>query len=71
MSANKPTPLDKRWVGLQNDLRDIAFVLDRQGSHEAADLACTIATRIGELLSGDGGREVADLANALVARNPA
>lgn len=41
--------MDSRWIQLQTELRDLAFVLDRQGSHVAADLACTIAARIDEL----------------------
>lgn len=38
------------WVQLQTELRDLAFLLDRRGSHAAADLAATTAARIGELL---------------------
>lgn len=46
-------PLDARWTQLQTELRDLAFVLDRQGSHAAADLASTVAARIDELLGDD------------------
>ncbi|MDF3056606.1 MAG: hypothetical protein K0R17_821 [Rariglobus sp.] len=42
-------PMDARWIRLQTELRDLAFVLDRQGSHAAADLATIIAARIDEL----------------------
>lgn len=38
------------WAQLQTELRDLAFLLDRRGSHAAADLAATTAARIGELL---------------------
>ncbi|HEY1111317.1 MAG TPA: hypothetical protein VGE76_21865 [Opitutaceae bacterium] len=38
------------WSQLQIELRDLAFQLDRRGSHAAADLAVTVAARIGELL---------------------
>lgn len=41
------------WVQLQTELRDLAFLLDRRGSHAAADLAATTAARIGELLAGE------------------
>jgi len=40
-----------RWVELQTELRDLAFVLDRKGNPAAADVAATIAVRIGELLT--------------------
>jgi len=41
--------MDARWTQLQTELRDLAFVLDRHGSHVAADLASAIAARIDEL----------------------
>lgn len=47
--------MDARWAQLQTELRDLAFVLDRQGSHVAADLACTIAARIDELHDAQPG----------------
>jgi hypothetical protein len=47
-----------RWVQLQTELRDLAFVLDRRGSHAAADVATTAAARIGELLSEGAGPKV-------------
>lgn len=71
MNSIKPPVMDTRWVGLQTELRDLAFVLDRQGSHEAADLACAVAARIDELLSGPGGSEAAASAAALAVRSPA
>ena len=40
-----------RWLELQTELRDLAFVLDRKGNPGAADLASSIAVRIGELLT--------------------
>ncbi|MES2694429.1 MAG: hypothetical protein V4773_13210 [Verrucomicrobiota bacterium] len=41
------------WLQLQTELRDLAFLLDRRGSHAAADLAATTAARIGELLESE------------------
>lgn len=38
------------WMQLQTELRDLAYVLDRQGNPAAADVATTVAARIGELL---------------------
>lgn len=40
-----------RWLELQTELRDLAFVLDRKGNPAAADVASSIAVRIGELLT--------------------
>ncbi len=34
---------------LRTDLVELAFVLDRRGSHEAADVAVTTSVRVGEL----------------------
>lgn len=50
----KPTlpPIDP-WRQLQTELRDLAFLLDLRGSHEAADLAVTIAAHIDELLADE------------------
>jgi hypothetical protein len=50
MKMIPPIPAN-RWVALQTELRDLAFVLDRKGNPAAADLASTIAARIGELLT--------------------
>lgn len=41
------------WIQLQTELRELAFLLDRRGSHAAADLAATTAARIGELLDAE------------------
>lgn len=46
-----PTLSLNRWIELQTELRDLAFVLDRKGNPAAADVAATIAVRIGELLT--------------------
>jgi hypothetical protein len=46
-----------RWIQLQTELRDLAFVLDRKGNPAAADLAATVAARIGELLNEEPGAE--------------
>jgi hypothetical protein len=39
---------------LRTDLCDTAAELDRRGRHDAADLAVTIAARLGELLAEAG-----------------
>lgn len=44
-------PPQSPWLQLQNELRELAFVLDRQGNPVAADVASTIAARIDELVS--------------------
>jgi hypothetical protein len=46
-------PIAVSWTQLQTELRDLAFVLDRQGNHTAADLAATVAARIEELLAAE------------------
>ena len=46
-----PTLSTHRWLELQTELRDLAFVLDRKGNPAAADVASSIAVRIGELVS--------------------
>lgn len=55
MTPSLLLPMDARWTQLQAELRDLAFVLDRQGSHAAADLASTIAARIDELHAAEPG----------------
>ncbi|MEJ1972947.1 MAG: hypothetical protein WDM96_10955 [Lacunisphaera sp.] len=45
------------WTQLQTELRDLAYLLDRKGSHTAADLAVTIAARIDELLANESPRD--------------
>lgn len=49
MLTRPPSP----WRQLQTELRDLAFLLDRQGSHAAAELAVSLAARIDELPSGE------------------
>lgn len=44
-----PRPVTS-WRQLQTELRDLAFVLDRQGSHAAAELAIGLAAGFDELL---------------------
>lgn len=51
------SPPAHRWLQLQTELRDLAFVLDRKGNPAAADLAATVAARIGELLHEEPGAE--------------
>jgi hypothetical protein len=38
-----------KLAGLQTELADLAFVLERQGRVDAADVAVTTSARIGEL----------------------
>ena len=52
-----PSQSANRWLELQTELRDLAFVLDRKGNPAAADLAATVAARIGELLNEKPGTE--------------
>jgi hypothetical protein len=51
------SPPAHRWLQLQTELRDLAFVLDRKGNPAAADLAATVAARIGELLHEETGAD--------------
>lgn len=44
-------PPTSPWTQLQTELRDLAFLLDRQGSHTAADVAAMISARIDELMA--------------------
>lgn len=53
MPSSPIDPPNARWTRLQTELRDLAFILDRRGSHAAADVATAVATRIEELLSAD------------------
>lgn len=48
------------WTQLQTELRDLAYVLDRRGSHTAADLASSVAARIGELLGEETSAPAGD-----------
>lgn len=43
-------PAHAPWLRLQTELRDLAFVLDREGNPAAADVASMIAARIDEVL---------------------
>lgn len=47
----RPSPLSS-WRQLQTELRDLAFLLDRQGSYASAELVVSLAADIDELLSG-------------------
>jgi len=49
-------PAPSPWTQLQTELRDQAYVLDRQGNLAAADLAAAVAARIGELLAAETPR---------------
>ena len=53
-----PSLSHHRWLQLQTELRDLAFMLDRQGNPGAADVASIIAARIGELLTEEPGAEL-------------
>ncbi|WP_438479861.1 hypothetical protein [Oleiharenicola lentus] len=44
-------PAQTPWHQLQNELRDLAFLLDRKGNPVAADVAMNIAARIQELIA--------------------
>jgi hypothetical protein len=52
-----PAPVlsGNRWLQLQTELRDLAFMLDRGGNPAAADVASMVAARIGELLNEETG----------------
>jgi hypothetical protein len=39
------------WRQLQTELRDLAFLLDRQGSHSAAELAVSLAAGFDQFLA--------------------
>lgn len=43
------TALVEKLEGLRVELRELAFVLDREGSRAAADVAMNVAARIAEL----------------------
>ncbi len=45
------------WAQLQTELRDLAYTLDRRGSPAAADVATSIAARIGELLTEEARQD--------------
>jgi L-ascorbate metabolism protein UlaG (beta-lactamase superfamily) len=53
--ALTPAPSSNRWLQLQTELRDLAFMLDRGGNPAAADVASMVAARIGELLTEEPG----------------
>lgn len=44
-----PAPLREKLDALRVELSDLAFDLDRRGRHDAADLAVSVAARLGEL----------------------
>lgn len=50
---NPTTPPTCPWRRLQIELRDHAFAQDLAGNPTTADLACTIAARIDELLTDE------------------
>ncbi len=45
-----PRPVTS-WRQLQTELRDLAYLLDRQGSHATAELVVGLAAGVDELLS--------------------
>ena len=48
--AARPSPaLLGKLRGLQTELVELAFVLDRRGRLDAADVAMTLSSRVGEL----------------------
>lgn len=46
--------------GLRRDLADLAFVLERQGSLDAADLAISVSARLKELADPNARMEPVD-----------
>ena len=44
------TALGLELCQLCTQLRDLAFILDREGSHAAADLAVTVAQHLNEII---------------------
>jgi hypothetical protein len=54
-----PLPANLPWIRLQTELRDLAFVLDRQGNPTAADVASMIAARIDELITDNASQPFA------------
>jgi hypothetical protein len=60
MNASDPRQVLSKLHGLRTELVELAFVLDRGGRIDAADVAMTISGRVGELcaeLTGAGGSE--------------
>ena len=52
---NTPPSSATSWRQLQTELRDLAFLLDRQGSHAAAELAVNLAAGFDDLIPALGG----------------
>ena len=48
-------PLRKKLASFRIELIDLAFVMDRRGHPEAADVAMTISARLGELCEDCNG----------------
>ena len=58
MNASDPRQVLSKLHGLRTELVELAFVLDRGGRIDAADVAMTISGRVGELceeLAGTSG----------------
>jgi hypothetical protein len=49
MNRSDPRVILGKLHGLRTELVELAFVLDRRGRIEAADVAMTISGRVGEL----------------------
>jgi len=49
MSTSDPRQVLSKLHGLRTELVELAFVLDRRGRVDAADVAMSIAGRVGEL----------------------
>ncbi len=48
---NAPSRPVTSWRQLQTELRDLAYLLDRQGSHATAELVVGLAASLDELLA--------------------
>lgn len=57
MNASDPHQVLSKLHGLRTELVELAFVLDRRGRVEAADVAMSISGRVGELCEEIEGAE--------------
>jgi hypothetical protein len=57
MPDAKPHPVMRELDKLRTELVDLAFMLERRGRVDAADLAMSISARLGELCAGLSSNE--------------
>jgi len=70
MSDSSPVnPLLEKLASLRVELIDLAFVMDRRGRPEAADVAMTISARLGELSDEFNDANVMRSAEAIGSRS--